>query len=58
MSIEVRGITKLFGSYTAVDNVNLKVADGELVALLDEGIARADLAGVWARWLGALAYPL
>ena len=34
MSIEVRGITKLFGSYTAVDNVNLKVADGELVALL------------------------
>ena len=34
MSIEVRGITKLFGSYTAVDNVSLKVADGELVALL------------------------
>ena len=32
--------------------------DGELVALLDEGIAGADLAGVWARWLGALAYPL
>ena len=32
--------------------------DGELVALIDQGIARADLAGVWARWLGALAYPL
>ena len=32
--------------------------DGDLVALLDEGIARADLAGVWARWLGALEYPL
>ena len=32
--------------------------DGELVAPLDEGIAGADLAGGWARWLGALAYPL
>jgi polar amino acid transport system substrate-binding protein len=32
--------------------------DAELVALLDDAIARADLAGVWQRWLGALAYPL
>jgi sulfate transport system ATP-binding protein len=34
MSIEVRGITKTFGSFTAVNDVSLKVADGELVALL------------------------
>ncbi|HEU5070215.1 MAG TPA: sulfate ABC transporter ATP-binding protein [Verrucomicrobiae bacterium] len=34
MSIEVRNITKRFGSFTALDNVNLKVESGELVALL------------------------
>jgi sulfate transport system ATP-binding protein len=34
MSIEVRGVTKTFGSFTAVDDVSLKVPDGELVALL------------------------
>jgi sulfate transport system ATP-binding protein len=34
MSIEVRGVTKTFGSFTAVDGVSLKVPDGELVALL------------------------
>ncbi|MFA7236085.1 MAG: sulfate ABC transporter ATP-binding protein [Phycisphaeraceae bacterium] len=34
MSIEVRNITKTFGSFTALDNVNLKVPTGELVALL------------------------
>lgn len=34
MSIEVRNISKTFGSYTALQNVNLKVNDGELVALL------------------------
>lgn len=34
MSIEVRNVTKTFGSYTALDNVNLHVRDGELVALL------------------------
>lgn len=34
MSIEVRNITKSFGSFTALDNVSLKVPDGELVALL------------------------
>jgi sulfate transport system ATP-binding protein len=34
MGIEVRGLTKRFGGFVAVDDVNLKVASGELVALL------------------------
>lgn len=34
MSIEVRNVSKTFGSYTALRDVSLKVDDGELVALL------------------------
>jgi len=34
MSIEVRHITKKFGSFTALDDVSLRVNSGELVALL------------------------
>jgi sulfate transport system ATP-binding protein len=34
MSIEVRGITKTFGSFTALHDVSLTVPEGELVALL------------------------
>ena len=34
MSIEVRNIRKLFGNFVAVDDVNLQVSAGELVALL------------------------
>jgi sulfate/thiosulfate transport system ATP-binding protein len=34
MSIEVRALTKRFGDFTAVDDVSLVVATGELVALL------------------------
>lgn len=34
MSIEVQHVTKTFGNYKALDDVNLKVNDGELVALL------------------------
>jgi len=34
MSIEVEHVTKTFGSYTALNDVSLKVNDGELVALL------------------------
>jgi sulfate transport system ATP-binding protein len=34
MSIEVRGITKTFGSFVAVNEVSLTVPTGELVALL------------------------
>ncbi len=34
MSIEVQHVSKTFGHYKALDDVNLKVNDGELVALL------------------------
>src|SRR5437667_9789063 len=34
MSIEVRHLTKTFGAFTALDGVDLKVANGELLALL------------------------
>jgi sulfate transport system ATP-binding protein len=34
MTIEARGISKQFGSYTALRDVNLEVKEGELVALL------------------------
>ncbi len=34
MSVEVKNVTKKFGSFIALDNVNLKVESGELVALL------------------------
>jgi sulfate transport system ATP-binding protein len=34
MSIEVRGVTKTFGSFVAVNDVSLTVPTGELVALL------------------------
>ncbi|MDR1385670.1 MAG: TOBE-like domain-containing protein [Planctomycetaceae bacterium] len=34
MSIEVINITKRFGNFTAINNVSLKISDGELVALL------------------------
>lgn len=34
MSIEVRKITKTFGSFTALNDVSLHVANGELIALL------------------------
>src|ERR1041385_6053122 len=34
MSIEVRGIQKRFGAFTALENVDLEVRKGERVALL------------------------
>ena len=34
MGIELKNITKTFTGYTALDNISLKVASGELVALL------------------------
>ncbi|MFO0914264.1 MAG: sulfate ABC transporter ATP-binding protein [Pirellulales bacterium] len=34
MSIEVKNVTKTFGSYTALRDVSLRVADGELLTLL------------------------
>ena len=34
MTIEVRNIVKKFGAFAALDNVDLKVGKGELLALL------------------------
>ncbi|MBP6343386.1 MAG: sulfate ABC transporter ATP-binding protein, partial [Candidatus Omnitrophica bacterium] len=34
MSIEVKGVTKSFGTFKALDDINLKVETGELTALL------------------------
>ena len=34
MSIEIRGVSKAFGTFAAVKNVSLEIPDGELVALL------------------------
>jgi sulfate transport system ATP-binding protein len=34
VSIEVRNLVKRFGAFTALDGIDLKVADGELLALL------------------------
>ena len=34
MSIEVRGVTKIFGSTTVLHDIDLEVGSGELVALL------------------------
>ena len=34
MSIEVKNLVKSFGAYRAVNDINLKVESGELVALL------------------------
>jgi sulfate/thiosulfate transport system ATP-binding protein len=34
MTIEVRNLAKKFGAFTALDDVDLRVADGELLALL------------------------
>src|SRR5690606_15628771 len=34
MSIEIRGASKTFGSFRALDSVDVNVEDGELVALL------------------------
>jgi sulfate transport system ATP-binding protein len=34
MSIEIQGLSKRFGAFKAVDNINLSLASGDLVALL------------------------
>ena len=36
MSLELRGITKTFGSFTANDAIDLKVGTGEIHAILGE----------------------
>ena len=34
MSIEIRGVSKAFGTFAALDDVSLVVPDGDLLALL------------------------
>ena len=36
MSLELRGITKTFGSFTANDEINLRVETGQIHAILGE----------------------
>ena len=34
MKIEVKNLTKYFGNFTALENINLDIVEGELLALL------------------------
>ena len=36
MSIEVKGVNKRFGQFTALNDINLNIQSGELVALLPQ----------------------
>ena len=40
-TLELQGLTKRFGEFTAVDSMNLKAAEGEMIALLGGSAAIA-----------------
>ena len=40
-TLELQGLTKRFGEFTAVDSMNLKAAEGERIALLGGSAAIA-----------------
>ena len=48
MAIEVRNVTKRFGTFTALDDVCIRVGDGALTALRGPAGAAATLLGIIA----------
>ena len=58
-TLELQGLTKRFGDFTAVDSMNLKAAEGEMIALLGGwayGVALAGLYLAFAWRLGLALY--